>query len=84
MEPSAGDRPHAAVTHGQLQLRERALVQVGPRLHLGVTDCQGGVRNSVGCVRDSFAHHCHACHPGKVGHFVLQGTLQNRPLGLCR
>ena len=35
--------PHAAVTHGQLQLRARVLVRVGVRLHLAVADRQNGV-----------------------------------------
>ena len=76
--------PHAAVTHGQLQLRAHAFVCVGARLHLAVADCQGGIGDGVGCFGDSFAHQCRAFHLGKVGHLVLQGTLQLRSLGLCR
>ena len=57
-----------------------SFVLVRAWLHLAVAYCEG----EFGCVGDSFAHHCHARHPGKVGHFVLQGTLKHRLLGLCR
>ena len=47
-----------------------------------MADCEGGVRDGVSCVSDSFAHQCHVRHSGKVGHFVLQGSLKHCSLGL--
>ena len=74
--------PHAPVAHAQLQLRACAFVLVRAWLHLAVTDCEGGVGDGVGCVGDSFANQCHACHPGQVGRKALQGTLKHLPLAI--
>ena len=61
---------HAPMTHGQLKLRTRVHVILGPWGYLAVSDLEGGVCDGVGCCAHSAFHHRPA-RDGQVGHSVL-------------